>query len=114
MGKQLNAEREQRAAAAMGQQTEVPDADKSQRQYVQQESAQKFDDSQRHETLFILVSRIAPAKGDGAVGERDEAMVRDRYTVGVQVLVLYRKHSGARLLRDEGTVHGRSVFDTAT
>src|SRR6266705_707977 len=31
-----------------------------------------------------------------------------------QVLGLYRKHSGATALRDEGDVHRRSVFDTAT
>jgi hypothetical protein len=40
----LEAEREQRGAAAMGQPAEVSDADESRRQYVQQESAQKFVD----------------------------------------------------------------------
>jgi hypothetical protein len=41
----LKAAWEQRGAAAMGQQSEVPDADQSRRQYVQQESPQKFVDS---------------------------------------------------------------------
>jgi hypothetical protein len=41
----LKAAWEQRGAAAMGQQSEVPDADESRRQYVQQESPQKFVDS---------------------------------------------------------------------
>ena len=50
---------------------------------MQQESAQKFVDSQRHQTLLILVSGIAPAESDDAVGERDQAMVRDRHTMGV-------------------------------
>jgi hypothetical protein len=83
LGKQLNAEREQFAAAAMGQKPEVADADESRRQHVQQESAEEFIDRQRHQTLLILVSGIAPAKGDDAVGERDKAMVRDRDAVGV-------------------------------
>ena len=65
----------------MSHPTKVADADESRRQHVQQESAQEFLDRQRHQTLLIVVSGIAPAKGDGAVGERDEAMVRDRYTV---------------------------------
>ena len=78
-GKPLKADREQRAATATGQKTEVPDADESRRQYVQQESAQKFVDSQRHETLLILMSGIAPAEGDHAFRERDQTMVRDRY-----------------------------------
>src|SRR6266566_6625583 len=67
----------------MGQQSEVPDADESRRQYVQQESPQKVVDFQRHQTLLILVSGIAPAESDGAVGERDQAMVRDRDTMCV-------------------------------
>ena len=74
---------EQRGAAAMGQPSEVPDADESRRQYGQQESPQKFVDWQRHQTLVIVVSGIAPAESDGAVGERDQAMVRDRDTMGV-------------------------------
>ena len=67
----------------MGQKTEVPDADESRRQYVQQESAQTFVDFQRHETLLILVSGIAPAESDHAIGERDQTMVRDCDTMGV-------------------------------
>ena len=50
---------------------------------MQQESAQKFVDSQRHQTLFVLVSGIAPAERDDAVGERDQSMVRDRDTMGI-------------------------------
>ena len=53
----------------MGQQPEMADADESRRQHVQQESAQKFVDSERHQTLLILVSGIAPAESDDADGE---------------------------------------------
>src|SRR6266576_7058053 len=67
----------------MGQQSKVSDADESRRQHMQQESPQKFVDAQRHQTLLILVSGIAPAESDGAVGEGDQAMVRDRDAMGV-------------------------------
>ena len=59
----------------MGQKSEVADADESWRQHVQQESAQEFVDFERHQTLLILVSGIAPAESDNAVGECDKAMV---------------------------------------
>ena|SRR5436190_4090462 len=67
----------------MSQKPEVADADESRRQHVQKESAQELVDSQRHQTLLILVSGIAPAESDDTVGERDQAMVRDRHTMGV-------------------------------
>ena len=53
----------------MSQKPEVADADESRRQHVQQESAQELVDSQRHQTLLILVSN-APAESDNAIGER--------------------------------------------
>ncbi len=80
----------------MGQQSEVADADESRRQYVEQESAQKFVDFQRHETLLILVSGIAPAESDGAVGERDQAMVGDRDTMGVLAQIAKRMLRAAK------------------
>ncbi len=96
MGKQLNAEWEQCAAAAMSHPTKVADADESRRQHVQQESAQEFIDGQSHQPLLIVMSGIAPAKGDGVVGERDEAMVRDRYTVGVLTEIAKRMLCAAK------------------
>ena len=75
MGEQLEAERERSAATAMGQKPEVPDADESRRQHVQQESAQELVDRQRHETLLVFVSGIAPSESNDAIGERDEATV---------------------------------------
>ena len=71
----MKAEREQCAAVAMGQKPEVADADESRRQHVQKESPQEFVDGQSHQTLFVFVSGITPAEGDGAVGEYDESMV---------------------------------------
>ena len=54
---------------------EVADADESRRQHVQQESAQELVDWQRHQTLLVFVSGIAPAESNHAVGEGDEPMV---------------------------------------
>ena len=59
----------------MRQEPEVSDADESRRQHVQQESAQELANWQRHQTLFVLVSGIAPAENDHAIGEGDESMV---------------------------------------
>jgi hypothetical protein len=59
----------------MGLKSEVADADESRRQNVQQESAQEFVDRQRHQTLLVFVSGIAPAERDRAIDECDESMV---------------------------------------
>ena len=67
----------------MSQKSEVPDTDESRRQHVQQESAKEFLYPERHETFFVVVGGIAPAESDHAVGEGNEAMVRDRHTMSV-------------------------------
>ena len=59
----------------MSHQPEVADADESRRQHMQQESAQELIDRQRHQTLRVVVSGIAPAKRDHTIGEGDESMV---------------------------------------
>jgi hypothetical protein len=50
---------------------------------VQQEPAQEFVDRQRHQTLLVFVSGIAPAKRDPAAGKCHESMVRDGHAMGV-------------------------------
>ena len=50
---------------------------------MQQESAQELVDWQRHQTLLVFVSGIAPAKSDHAIGESNESMVGNRYAMGV-------------------------------
>jgi len=49
----------------------VPDADEASRKQVQQEAAQEFIVRQAGELLFVVVSGIAPAKGDLAIGKGD-------------------------------------------
>ena len=96
MGKQSNAEREQYAAAAMSQKSEVPDTDESRRQHVQQESAKEFIDPERHQTLFVVVGGIAPAESDHAVGKGNEAMVRNRHTMSVLAQIAKRMLRAAK------------------
>jgi hypothetical protein len=67
----------------MSHPAEIADADESRRQHVQQESSQELVDGQRHQTLFVVVSGIAPAKSDCTIGEGDESMVGNRHTMGV-------------------------------
>ena len=40
------------------------------------------------ELLFVVVSGIAPAKGDLAIGKRDQAMVGDGHAMGVAAEIL--------------------------
>jgi len=50
---------------------------------MEQEPAQELIDGQRHQALFIFVSRVAPAEGDDAVGKSDEPMIGDGHPMGV-------------------------------
>ena len=59
----------------MSHEPEVADADESRRQHMQQESAQELIYRQRHQTLLVVVSGIAPAKSNHAIGKGDEPMV---------------------------------------
>jgi len=61
----------------------VPDAHESFRQYVQQEAPEELLDVQGHETLLVLVCRVAPAESDFVAGKRDEPVVRDANPVRV-------------------------------
>ena len=72
----------------MGQEAEVPDAHEALRKQVQQESTQELIERYRQQLLFIVVSRVAPAKGDLFIGERDEPMVRDRYAMSVTAQIM--------------------------
>ena len=79
----MKAKWQERGAPAVGKEAEVPDAHEAFRKHVQQKSAQEFIDSKSQQLLFVVVSRIAPAKSDFPSGERDQAMIRDGYAMGV-------------------------------
>jgi hypothetical protein len=67
----------------MSHPAEIADADESRRQHVRQESSQELVDGQRHQTLLVVVSGIAPAKGDHAISNAHESMVGNRHAMGV-------------------------------
>jgi hypothetical protein len=48
----------------MGQETEVPNADEAFGKHVQQEAAQELIERKSHQSLFVGVSRVPPAKSD--------------------------------------------------
>src|SRR5215467_11088625 len=82
-GQPLQAERKRCAAASMSHPAEIADADESRWQHMQQESSQELVNGQRHQTLLVVVSGIAPTKSDQTIRERDESMVGNGYAMGV-------------------------------
>ena len=81
---------EQQAAAqqrsgplAVGEEAEVADADQAFRQNVDEEAPQELVGRDHHDLLLADGCVVLPAEGDLIVLEADEAMVRDRDTVGV-------------------------------
>src|SRR6202162_3249125 len=75
-------------ASAVGEEAEVANAHEAFRKHVQQEAAQEFIERKSQQLLFVVVSRIAPAKSDLPFGERDQAMIRDGYAMGVAAQIL--------------------------
>src|SRR5712664_1258069 len=75
-------------ATAVGEESEVPDAHETFGKHVQQEAAQEFIARKSQQLLFVVVSGIAPPKGDLPFGKRDQAMIRDSYAMGVAAPIL--------------------------
>ena len=61
----------------------MADADEAFGQRVQQEAAQELIKRKTHQLVFVVVSGIAPAKGDLVIDERDESVVGDGDAMGV-------------------------------
>ena len=68
---QLKAKRQSRGAPTASQEAVMPDAHEALRKDVQQEAPQELIDWQGSELLLIVVRRIAPAKRDLTILERD-------------------------------------------
>ena len=60
--KHLFAQRKEYPTAAAREEAEVPDADETAWQHMQQEAAQELIDMESQESLLVLVSRVAPAE----------------------------------------------------
>src|SRR5580658_922473 len=84
---QPEAERQERSAVAVGQETEVAKAHEGRGQQVEQEAAQELVDRQSHEPFLVAVGGIAPAEGDVAISESDQPGVRDgdAMSVGAEI-----------------------------
>ena len=50
---------------------------------MQQEATEEFIECERHPPLFVLVGGVPPAKGDFLVGEGEQAVVGEGYTMSV-------------------------------
>lgn len=77
------AQRNECAAAAAGQEAEMPDANEAARQYMQQEAAQELVDRERQVSLLVLVSGVSPAESDLVVQVGNEPAVGNRNAMGV-------------------------------
>jgi hypothetical protein len=53
------------------------------RKQVQQEATEEFIERESHPSLFIFMSGVTPTKGDFLVGEGDQSVIGDGYTMGV-------------------------------
>ena len=69
---------------------------------MEQEAAQELLDGKRHQTLFVVVSRVPPAKRDLAIGQGDEAVIGDGHAVGVAAEITESMF---------GTTEGRFAID---
>ena len=65
----MKAKWQQLGASPVGEEAEVPDAHESFGKHVQQEAAQEFIERKSQQLLFVVVSRIAPAKSNLAFGK---------------------------------------------
>ena len=89
------AQRQQSAAFRVRQEAVVANALEAARQYVQQEATQELGEVERQQPLLVAMGRIAPAERDLLLLERDQALIRDRHTVGVAAQILQRPPSSS-------------------
>jgi hypothetical protein len=80
---QLPAEGQQGGSAAVGEEAEVAYPNEAPGEQVEEEAAQELIGGQRHESLPVAVSGVAPAEGDVAVFEDDESVVGNGDSMGV-------------------------------
>ncbi len=66
----------------------MADTDEALGEQMQQEAAQELIERYGHQFLFIVVSRVAPTKGDLAIGQRDQSMIGDGHAMSVAAEIL--------------------------
>jgi len=75
--KQSTAACEHKATTAVGEKSEVADANQALGQNMDQESAQELIYGERHDLLLTAARIVFPAKRDLAILERNQSMVGD-------------------------------------
>jgi hypothetical protein len=71
------------SASAVGEESEVADADQAAGQHVKQETAQELICGNGHDLLLAAVGIVSPAEGDAIIFKGHEAMVGDGDAMGV-------------------------------
>ena len=70
---------------------------------MQKKAAQEFLLTQRHRTALVVVRVVLPAKGDMSVGDVHDAVVGNRYAVGIPGQVMqdvFRSAEGPFCIND--------------
>jgi hypothetical protein len=80
---QAETQGKKRPSPPVGQEAEVADAHKSQRQQVEQEATQELLAREAHDPLAVAVGRVSPPEGDLAIRERNQSMIGDSNAVGI-------------------------------
>ena len=84
----MEAKWQERGASPVGEESEVANAHETFGKHVQQEAAQELMERKSHQLLFVVVSRIAPAKGDLPFDKRNQAMIGYGHAMGVTTQIL--------------------------
>ena len=74
----------------------MADPNETLREQMQQEAAQELVERQGHQFLLIVVSRVAPTKGDLAADRRDQSMVGDSHAMGVTAEIVQHIFGAAK------------------
>lgn len=82
------AQRQESSAPTVGEEAEVADTDEALGEQVKQEATEKLIARERHHFLPIVVGRVAPAKGNLAIGQSEQAMVGDGDAVSIAAEIL--------------------------
>jgi len=80
---QAETQGKERRSPSVGQEAEVADAHKSQRQQVEQEPTQELLAGEAHDPLAVAVGRVSPSEGDLTIRERNQSVIGDSNAVGI-------------------------------
>ena len=79
----MKAEGQESSPPPVGEEAKVSNADKAFGKHMQEETAQELIQGKGHQLLFIVVSGVAPLKGNFVLDERNESMIGDGDAMGV-------------------------------